>query len=40
MRYKTCVRCRAINKSNGKTHPEKHPETNKEYYEAHEEETE
>ena len=38
MRYKTCVRCRARSKSNGKTYHEKQPEKNKEYYEAHKEE--
>ena len=35
MRYKTCVKCRAINKHNNKTYHEKHPEQTKEYYEAH-----
>ena len=38
MRYKTCARCRAINKINCKTYSEKHPEKTKEYYEAHKEE--
>ena len=37
-RYKTCVRCRATNKINGKTYHAKHYE-NTEYYETHKEET-
>ena len=37
-RYKTCVRCRAINKINYKTYQEKHPEQIKDRYEAQKEE--
>ena len=38
MRYKTCVKCRARQIINNKTYHEPHPETSKEYYEAHKEE--
>ena len=36
MIYKVCVRCRARNTINCKTYSEKHPDTNKEYYDKEE----